>query len=82
MFLVVAGIWTRTSLFWWPVAGLDAIAQGPLPEFDKPIGVLLLMEAAGVSALIWLTIRLRLVEEGNAKRLLQTGRLPKEHLGR
>jgi len=80
VFLVVAGVWTRTSLFWWPVAGIDAIARGPLPEFDRPIAVLLMMEAAGVAALIWLASRLRLGDEGNGKRLLQTGRLPKEHL--
>jgi len=79
VFLVVAGVWTRTGLFWWPVAGLDAIARGPLPEFDRPIALLLLMEAGGVAALAWLVIRFRLTDEGNGKRLLQTGRMPKEH---
>jgi len=80
VFLVVAGVWTRTSLFWWPVAGIDAIARGPLPEFDRPVGLLLMMEAAGVAILAWLVFRLRLIDEGNGKRLIQTGRLPKEHL--
>ena len=34
IFLVAAGAWTRTELFWWPVAGLDGIAERPIPEFE------------------------------------------------
>lgn len=80
VFLVVAGVWTRTSLFWWPVAGVDAIARGPLPEFDRPVGLLVVMEAVGLAALVWLVFRLRLLDDENGKRLLQTGRFPREHL--
>ncbi len=77
VFLLVAGIWARTSLFWWPMAGFDAIATGPLPEFDRPFVLLVLLESVGVAGLLWLAIRVRLADEGNASRLLQTGRLPR-----
>ncbi len=80
VFLVVSGAWTRTVLFWWPVAGIDAIARRPLPEFDRPVALLVLMETAGFVATVWLVARLRLTEEGNRRRLLHTGRLPREHL--
>jgi len=78
VFLLVAGIWTRTSLFWWPVTGLDAIASGPIPEFDRPLPLLLLLESTGVASLVWLVIRVHLTQEGNGRRLLHTGRLPRD----
>jgi len=80
VFLVVSGAWTRTGLFWWPVAGVDAIARRPLPEFDRPLALLLVMEAIGVVAMLWLGSRLRLNEKENRRRLIHTGRFPKEHL--
>ncbi|MEZ5167847.1 MAG: hypothetical protein R2695_15700 [Acidimicrobiales bacterium] len=44
VFLVASGVWTRSDLFWWPAQGVDAIGRRPLPEFDRPIGVLMLLE--------------------------------------
>ncbi len=80
IFLVAAGAWARTDLFWWPVAGFDGIAGRPIPEFDHPVGVLLLFEGIGLVALVWLVRRFELHTEANRSVLLQTGRLPREHL--
>ena len=80
VFLVVSGAWTRTELFWWPAAGLDGIADPPLPEFDRPIEILVVMELAGVVALLWLVRRLDLSRPTNRRQLVSTGRLPKDHL--
>jgi len=80
VFLVVSGAWTRTGLFWWPMAGVDEIARGPLPEFDRPFALLVVMEILGVGSMLWLISRLRLRELENRRRLIHTGRFPKEHL--
>ena len=80
VFLVVSGAWTRTELFWWPVAGLDGIAAAPLPEFDRPLAVLILLELLGVCAAGWLVHRFELTRPENRRMLFRSGRLPREHL--
>ncbi len=80
VFLVASAAWTRTELFWWPVAGLDGIADPPLPEFDRPIGILVVMELVGAAALLWLVRRLDLSRPAHRRQLVSTGRLPREHL--
>lgn len=80
VFLVVSGSWTRTELFWWPVAGLDGIAAAPLPEFDRPLAVLVLFELLGICAVVWLVHRCELTRPENRRKLLSSGRLPREHL--
>lgn len=80
VFLVAAGCWTRTDLFWWPVAGLDGIANGPLPEFDRSPVVLIGLEFLGVAAIVWLVRRFELTRPANLAQLLNSGRLPREHL--
>lgn len=81
VFLVVSGAWTRTELFWWPVAGLEGIASAPLPEFDRPLVVLVLFELLGICALFWLVHRYELTRPENRRKLFSSGRLPREHLG-
>ena len=80
IFLVAAGAWTRTDLFWWPAAGLDGIAQRPIPEFDRPVGVLVVLEVVGVGALVWLVRRFELTSPPNRAVLVRSGRLPREEL--
>ena len=80
VFLVASGAWTRTELFWWPVAGLDGIAVAPLPEFDRPLVVLVLLELVGIAAVVWLVRRFELMQPQNRRTLLSSGRLPREHL--
>ena len=74
IFLVAAGCWTRTELFWWPVAGLDGIAARPLPEFDRPAAVLIGLELLGMLAVVWLIRRFELGRSANRRQLLATGR--------
>ncbi len=80
IFLVAAGSWTRTDLFWWPAAGLDGIARRPIPEFDRPIGVLLLLELIGIAALVWMVRRFELASPSNRTVLVRSGWLPREEL--
>lgn len=80
VFLVAAGTWTRTELFWWPVAGLDGIGEKPLPEFDRAPAVLVLLELLGVAALVWLVRRFELTRADHRRELVRTGRLPRTHL--
>ena len=80
VFLIVAGVWTRTELFWWPFAGLDGIAERPLPEYDRPFGVLVVIELAAIAALVVIGRRLGLDEAEHRRNLLATGRVPKERL--
>ena len=80
VFLAASGSWTRTELFWWPFAGLDGIAAAPLPEFDRPLGVLVLLELLGICTVAWLILRFELTKPENRRKLLSSGRLPREHL--
>ncbi len=77
VFLVAAGTWTRRDLFWWPVGGLDGIAERPLPEFDRAPVVLVLLELAGVAGLVWLVRRFDLTRPEHRDELRRTGRLPR-----
>lgn len=80
VFLLCSGSWTRSELFWWPFLGFDGIAVAPLPEFERPLAVLLLLELLGIVGMVWLTRRFRLTRHQNLQVLLRSGRLPKEHL--
>ncbi len=80
VFLVASGAWTRTELFWWPFAGFDGIAAAPLPEFDRPAVVLVILEVLGIVAIVWLVRRFELTKPENRRTLLSSGRLPREHL--
>lgn len=77
VFLVAAGTWTRRDLFWWPVGGLDGIAERPLPEFDRAPVVLVLLELAGIAALVWMVRRFDLTRADHRDDLRRTGRLPR-----
>ena len=77
VFLVAAGSWTRRDLFWWPVGGLDGIAERPLPEFDRAPVVLVLLELAGIASLVWLVRRFDLPRPEHRDTLWRTGRLPR-----
>ncbi len=80
VFLIVAGVWARTELFWWPFAGLDGIAERPLPEYDRPLAVLLGLELAAIAAAVLLARRLGLDEPANRQAFVRTGRVPSDRL--
>lgn len=80
VFLIAAGVWLRSELFWWPVGGFDAIGTGPLPEYDRPLVVLVLLEAVGFGAVVVIGHRLGLGERANRDHFVRTGRVPRERL--
>ena len=77
IFLVASGVWSRTALFWWPFAGSEGIGHGRPPEFDRPLALLIVMELAGLAALVWLAVRADLRAPANRRSLWETGRLPR-----
>lgn len=72
--LLLDGTWTRTSDFWWPVAGFE-FQYDTLPEFDRPLAIGLLLEAAGVAVGVWAWRRYALDDEDNRRFFLSTGQL-------
>ncbi len=54
--LVLDGMWARTDVFWWPFTGWT-FEDAPLPSFDRPLGLVVLLEVAGVVALWWFAAR-------------------------
>ncbi len=75
VFLVAAGVWTRSDLLWWPLAGMDALGVGTSPEFDRPLGVLVMLEVAGLAGLWWIWVRYGLADPKRRRDLLVRGRL-------
>ena len=75
VFLVASAAWSRTALFWWPVGGSGGVGQGPPPEFDRPLAVLLTLELAGIAALIWTAHRFNLSDPDRRRAFLKSGRL-------
>jgi hypothetical protein len=78
--LIVAGVWARTELFWWPFAGLDGIAERPLPEYDRPLSVLVALELAAIVAAFVLARRLGFDDPANRRAFVRTGRVPSDRL--
>ncbi len=74
--LVLDGVFATSALFWWPFLGDDAF-MGRLPELDRPLGATLLMEAAGLAAMVWLWKGFGLDDPERRQELLRTGRLPR-----
>lgn len=49
--LLLDGVWTNGEQFWWPAMGSD-FGDRPLPSLDRPVVLLVLMEAIGLFALV------------------------------
>jgi len=77
MHLVLDGIWTRAEVFWWPFFGVS-FSSGGLPELERPIGVGVLLELAGVACLAWCWVTFGFGERENRERFLRTGHLPRD----
>ena len=75
VFLVASGVWSRTALFWWPAGGGTGVGHGVPPEFDRPLAVLLVLETAGIAALLWTAHRFNLSDPQRRRAFLTTGRL-------
>jgi len=72
--LVLDGAWSRTALFWWPAQGGGAF-DGRLPELDRPVGAIVVLELAGAVAGWWAWRTFALDDPGRRRELWRTGRL-------
>jgi membrane-bound metal-dependent hydrolase YbcI (DUF457 family) len=74
--LVLDGTWTRSALFGWPFLTGDAF-DGRLPELDRPIVVIVLLELVGVVALAWLHRGFGFGDPERRRAFVRTGHLPR-----
>lgn len=75
--LVLDGIWTRSEVFWWPFLGLG-FGEGQLPELDRPVVLVVLLEAVGATALAWWWRACGFADRERRERFLRTGQLPRD----
>jgi len=78
--LAIDGVWTRTAVFWWPLAGLS-LERGGLPSLSRPLPVLVLQELAGAAALAWWWHRFALADRRRRAAFLRTGRVGRDLRG-
>lgn len=77
--LVLDGIWANTTAFWWPFAGW-AWSDERLPELARGPWNLLL-EMAGLAALVWCWQRFDLSNPERRERFRRTGQVDRELMG-
>lgn len=72
--LVLDGTWAEPELFWWPFLG-GSLGDGPIPELDRGLGVIVMMEVIGAGALVVAVRRFGLDRPVARRRFLATGQL-------
>ena len=75
--LVLDGVWALAEVFWWPAFGF-AFPDGPLPELDRPVGLIILLDLAGVVALAWCWRAFGFSDNRRRDDFLRTGHLPRD----
>ena len=75
--LVLDAGFIDTEVFWWPAYGVD-FADSELPVFDRPLAVIVALEAIGVACLAWCAHRFGLGDPTRRRRMLHTGRVDRE----
>lgn len=81
MHLVLDASWADAELFWWPFLGVDDVfSSSSIPEFDRPIALIVVMEAAGLAVLAYFVRRLDLNGEGR-ELFLKSGQLLRSRVG-
>ena len=73
--LVLDGVWTNSTVFWWPFLG-SSFEGAALPEVDRG-GLSLLLELVGVVAIVWCWRRFGLGDSRVRRRFFATGNLPR-----
>ena len=77
--LALDGAWADTVGFWWPVLGTD-VGSEVLPSLERGQANLVL-EVAGLAALVWAWRRFRLGEPARRAAFLRTGRVGRDLVG-
>jgi hypothetical protein len=80
MHLVLDGVWAVAEVFWWPAFGLD-FGAGPLPELDRPVGLVIVFELVGAAALVWCWRAFGFADRTRFDAFLRTGQLPRDLVG-
>jgi membrane-bound metal-dependent hydrolase YbcI (DUF457 family) len=75
--LLLDGVWTRTSVLWWPFLGAG-LHDRALPSLDRPLSLTIAMECAGLVALVWIVARFGLREPSRRQQFVRTGRLDRD----
>lgn len=75
--LLLDGMWTRTTTFWWPFLG-GRLGNTGLPSLQRPAALLAAQEAAGLLALLWCARRFELADGAKRAAFVRTGRLARE----
>lgn len=77
MHLVLDGVWTRTEVFWWPFFGFG-FPDAPLPELDHGAALTIVLELAGLAALVWCWMTFGLGDRDRRTVFVRTGHLDRE----
>lgn len=72
--LVLDGMWTRTTVFWWPFFGWS-FEGARLPTASRGVGLVVVQEVVGLVALWWSVGRWELTDPERRRHFLRTGRL-------
>lgn len=72
--LVLDGAWTHTAVFWWPFLG-DRLPAVGLPSAARPLVVAVVLELAGLAALVWAWRRFGLADPARREAFVRRGRL-------
>lgn len=75
--LLLDATWTRSITFWWPFLGSHLGDRG-LPSAGRPLAVIVMLEVAGLAALLWCRRRFLLNEPARRRVFLRTGRLGRD----
>jgi len=75
--LVLDATWARSITFWWPFLG-RRLHDGGLPSLQRPAVLLVVLELAGLAALLWCRSRFRLHEPERRRQFVRTGRLGRD----
>lgn len=73
--------WADRDLFWWPVFGAS-VRRDVVPELDRPLLVILILEGLGLLAARWAWRRYDLDRASNRRRLVAMGHLDRAVLDR
>lgn len=77
--LVLDATWADRDLFWWPVFGVS-FERSAVPELDRPIAVLIVLEVLGLLVARWAWRRYGFDRPENRRRLVATGHLDRSVL--
>jgi hypothetical protein len=78
--LVLDGSWAERDLFWWPVFGWS-FPDTQLPELERGLGAIVVMELVGLVVIAWSWRRFGLDDPARRRMFLREGRLDRSLVG-